>query len=568
MSKNQIVKKSIKNKMIFSFTAVIIVMVMTNLFGIINNYRYNWRYKVLIENTTKEGQIKTLTEEMVSHTSKIISGEMKNNDEFNECWKKLEVIADHLDNTIVNEDSRLSYDILMHMLINIKVDCNNAILYSNDPEKAIQSSSSYDAAERKLQYISSVNGQLLDDEVNYMASVQKSIDKSFKINIYINLCLILILIIGSILYSVKFADGLSKRLEKLKDTALEIADGNLKYEYDENEDESNEGNEIDILEATFKKMKKALNITVSSVRESVVSVTSASSELAVNMSQSKSANDIVVSGINSVNEIALKQTEAVGNTFSEIETVNSNVEDTLNNIVALENYAEDADIKTNIGKENLRKMVNQIDEIDKMMSSFKEDAKYLSDDSKKIGQVVDMVAEIAEQTNLLALNASIEAARAGEAGKGFAVVAEEITSLASQSTNATKEIGNIIKKIQDRTNNIYVEIEDGTSKISNNVQLADSVVDAFDDIENSNENINMTVKEIVTLIQDVSKKIENINNSMKDINDNTEVLSKESENSSAVTEEQLAVIDEVTNKAQYLKEMADTLNASVEQFEI
>ena len=65
----------------------------------------------------------------------------------------------------------------------------------------------------------------------------------------------------------------------------------------------------------------------------------------------------------------------------------------------------------------------------------------LVEEAKKIGEVVNLIQDIAEQTNLLALNATIEAARAGESGKGFAVVASEVKNLASQTANATEQIG-------------------------------------------------------------------------------------------------------------------------------
>ena len=65
----------------------------------------------------------------------------------------------------------------------------------------------------------------------------------------------------------------------------------------------------------------------------------------------------------------------------------------------------------------------------------------LAQSAKEIGAVVQMISDIAGQTNLLALNATIEAARAGEAGRGFAVVASEVKALASQTAQATVEVG-------------------------------------------------------------------------------------------------------------------------------
>jgi methyl-accepting chemotaxis protein len=72
----------------------------------------------------------------------------------------------------------------------------------------------------------------------------------------------------------------------------------------------------------------------------------------------------------------------------------------------------------------------------------------LTQASARIGGVIKLISQIAGQTNLLALNATIEAARAGEAGKGFAVVAAEVKSLASQTKDATEQIGNEISTMR------------------------------------------------------------------------------------------------------------------------
>jgi methyl-accepting chemotaxis protein len=68
----------------------------------------------------------------------------------------------------------------------------------------------------------------------------------------------------------------------------------------------------------------------------------------------------------------------------------------------------------------------------------------IEDFSKRIIQIIDLIDGISFQTNLLALNASVEAVRAGEAGKGFAVVANEVSNLARNSANSSKQIKSLI----------------------------------------------------------------------------------------------------------------------------
>ena len=93
--------------------------------------------------------------------------------------------------------------------------------------------------------------------------------------------------------------------------------------------------------------------------------------------------------------------------------------------------------------------------------------------------MAELISNIAGQTNLLALNATIEAARAGEAGRGFAVVAAEVKDLASQTAEATKEIGTRISQIQSATKEAVEAIQGITATIEEVSVIATAIGSAI-----------------------------------------------------------------------------------------
>jgi methyl-accepting chemotaxis protein len=85
----------------------------------------------------------------------------------------------------------------------------------------------------------------------------------------------------------------------------------------------------------------------------------------------------------------------------------------------------------------------------------------------QVAKVSVAIETIAKQTNLLALNATIEAARAGSAGRGFAVVASEVKSLAEATRQATQQIGDTLRGLDDQIKSLLGESGEASSRAKN-----------------------------------------------------------------------------------------------------
>ncbi len=252
-------------------------------------------------------------------------------------------------------------------------------------------------------------------------------------------------------------------------------------------------------------------------------------------------------------------TVGVDNTANETERVATAMEEM--NATVLEvaknagQTAEASDMASTVAKDGGREVQRTVTEtrmVSDKTSNLADSLGELSQKAVNIGQVMAVIGDIADQTNLLALNAAIEAARAGEAGRGFAVVADEVRKLAEKTMQATTEVANAIREIQDSTKIVVAGMDETKSKVELTTEMAEKSGEVLLQIVDQSDRIADMVRNIAAASEQQSATSEEVNLSVSHINELSQDLSRQ--------------IQEANHRIGEVRSMAQNLATLVEQF--
>ncbi|MDU6924136.1 methyl-accepting chemotaxis protein [Franconibacter helveticus] len=289
--------------------------------------------------------------------------------------------------------------------------------------------------------------------------------------------------------------------------AERIASGDLSSEI-----KADRSDELGQLTGAMGGMNARLRAIIGDVRQSVSRVSHAASDIATGNSDLSSRTE--------------QQAAAVVQTAASMEQLTATVKNNADNARHASKIAAEASQTASQGGEVVRDVVKTMGEI--------------SASSQKIADITAVINSIAFQTNILALNAAVEAARAGEQGRGFAVVASEVRSLASRSSQAAKDIAQLINESVNR-------IQTGSERAARAGETIEQVVSSV-------TRVNDIMGEISSASEEQSRGIEQISRAVSELD--------------ATTQQNAQLVMASSTSAQALEEQASLLSQLVATFRL
>ena len=250
--------------------------------------------------------------------------------------------------------------------------------------------------------------------------------------------------------------------------------------------------------------------------------------------------------INKLNDQVEKQTESVAQSSSAIEEMLANIQSVTQTLVKNMENVDALTSASEVGRTGLQNVAADIQEI--------------SRESEGLLEINAVMKNISSQTNLLSMNAAIEAAHAGEAGKGFAVVADEIRKLAENSSEQSKTISTVLKKIKESIDKITHSTDNVLGKFEAIDRNIKTVADQEENIRNAMEEQGHGSKQILQSIEklnDISRQVKSESGEM--LLGSREVI-QEGKNLERITQEITGGMNEMATGADHILVSVNRIN--------
>nr|WP_300838157.1 methyl-accepting chemotaxis protein [uncultured Acetatifactor sp.] len=283
----------------------------------------------------------------------------------------------------------------------------------------------------------------------------------------------------------------------------------------------------EMADGNFDVRTKAEDKYVGNLQSLLLSIRKLNKDLSVTLGQINLSADQVASGSGQVSNGAQALAQGATEQAASVEELASTITNISHQVNTTAENAIEARTRSNTAGDEAEICNNQMHD---MMTAMEEIAR----SSNEISKIIKTIEDIAFQTNILALNAAVEAARAGEAGKGFAVVAEEVRSLASKSSVASKNTAELI--------------ENSVNAVTRGTKLANSTAESLVQVVDHVRSASTKVDEIANAAEEQAGAIEQVTLGVDQI-------SSVVQTNSATAEESAAASQELSEQASMLKNL-------------
>ncbi len=268
------------------------------------------------------------------------------------------------------------------------------------------------------------------------------------------------------------------------------------------------------------------NAIIENLRAIAIQTKSSASEVSLSLSD----NEVT---IRQLAEETVVEAEQIQNTLSSVASISESIKEVADNAEKTATISNDAFATAQEGNQAMDLTVESIQGLRTTVGDTAKKIKRLGESAQQISQVVSLIDEIALKTNLLAINASVEAARAGELGQGFTAVAEQVGALAEQSSNATKEIAQLIQGIQQETQEVVAAMEVGTTQVVASTRLVEDTKARLQAVLEKSQDIDLLMQSISQATVSQAETSQMVTETMKQV---TTASTRRSESSRQIAE--------------------------------
>ncbi|MBO4883048.1 MAG: methyl-accepting chemotaxis protein [Lachnospiraceae bacterium] len=342
--------------------------------------------------------------------------------------------------------------------------------------------------------------------------------------------------------------------------------------YDFTEDENSRklekrGDEVGVIARAIGKTRENLRSMVESIAQAGTSI---DTNVGVLESTMDNVGRVCEDNSATTQELAAGMQETAASTT----TIAQNIANVQDNARGIDQLADEGKKLSNEVLDRAGELAATTDKASRKTIEIYESVKVKSEEAivasqavNKINELTGTIMAISSQTGLLALNASIEAARAGEAGRGFAVVASEISNLATQTSEAVKNIGGIVDEVNSAVEQMSDCLTQTTGFLETNVlsdyeefgKVSEQYKNDADTFGKSMNEIRTNIGQLTSDIGKIADAISGIDNTVTEASHGVVEIAERSSEMAADTTASI-------NKVEDCKKVVSDLNDIINQF--